>query len=266
MSQDYNDVLAADPISGSRENLINRDEALRTNFSGAAEPTVKGPAQFWYDTTNNLLKIRNDADSAWTTIGSIDAVAFGALLLSGGVMTGNIDCNTNGVFVRVPDPVVAQDVVTLNYFNNNLSKPVLMATLDLSTDATYINPGFYDDGSGNRRLRWAAYRNVGGFVLNEGGSIIEVPEDGDYQAHITISKRNVPFNMFWDCQSPATALGVRKGYFFKDLNEQGTSSFNAGINQLSAGDDFWIIEPGAQTNEVDVADGGSRLRLIVTKV
>lgn len=45
--------------------------ALVSNNSGASEPATKYAYQFWADTTTGLLKQRNAANSAWTTIAPI---------------------------------------------------------------------------------------------------------------------------------------------------------------------------------------------------
>lgn len=67
MSQDVLTVTTTPPLSGLA--LVGRINAivaaLVTQSSGAAAPSVTFPFQFWLDTTNNLLKIRNAANSAW---------------------------------------------------------------------------------------------------------------------------------------------------------------------------------------------------------
>jgi len=51
-------------------NAPNRDEALRSSFSGSSAPTSPTPVagQLWFDSGNNLLKVRNGAATAWETI------------------------------------------------------------------------------------------------------------------------------------------------------------------------------------------------------
>jgi len=44
--------------------------------------------QWWADTTTGLLKIRNAANSAWVTIGTLASANLGLLSLAGGTMTG----------------------------------------------------------------------------------------------------------------------------------------------------------------------------------
>ena len=62
--------------------------AIRTNSSGTSSPSNPVSFQFWIDTTNNLLKIRNAANNAWVTIGTPSLAGLGLLSASGGEITG----------------------------------------------------------------------------------------------------------------------------------------------------------------------------------
>lgn len=56
--------------------------------SGATEPTTKFAFMLWADTANDLLKVRNAANSAWVTVGTLSAANLGLLAKSGGTLTG----------------------------------------------------------------------------------------------------------------------------------------------------------------------------------
>lgn len=72
------------------QRIIDGFNALRSNFSGAAEPAVADQVayMFWADTTTGLLKIRNAANSAWVTIGTLASENLGLLPLTGGTLNG----------------------------------------------------------------------------------------------------------------------------------------------------------------------------------
>jgi len=55
-----------------RSDLNNALSALATLSSGATEPSTTFANQLWYDSTNDLLKIRNEADDAWITLAYIN--------------------------------------------------------------------------------------------------------------------------------------------------------------------------------------------------
>lgn len=46
--------------------------AIVTQNSGISAPSTTYANMLWYDTTNDLLKIRNEANSAWITMGTVD--------------------------------------------------------------------------------------------------------------------------------------------------------------------------------------------------
>lgn len=83
---DYN--LANDNGQNFRSDANAVLEAIVSNNSGLTEPSTTFAYQFWADTTTALLKIRNSANSAWVTIGSLGAGGLGLLSLAGGTMTG----------------------------------------------------------------------------------------------------------------------------------------------------------------------------------
>lgn len=109
--------------------------AIVTNNSGATAPTTTFAFQWWADTTTGLLKIRNAANSAWVTVGTLASTNLGLLTtttadatylaLAGGTVTGNLEIGTTGqlsfegatanafeTFVTVVDPT-ADRTITL---------------------------------------------------------------------------------------------------------------------------------------------------------
>lgn len=71
MSQhDFNIANQAAPAF--RSDLNSALSALASLSSGATAPSTTYANMLWYDTANNLLKMRNEADSAWITIGTLN--------------------------------------------------------------------------------------------------------------------------------------------------------------------------------------------------
>ena len=71
MSQ--NDFSIANQTSGNARVDINSAlQALASTSSGTSEPATKYANMLWYDTTNDTLKMRNEANSAWITIGTLN--------------------------------------------------------------------------------------------------------------------------------------------------------------------------------------------------
>lgn len=82
--------LANQARSLMRSDINSAIAAIRSNSSGTSSPINPIAFQFWVDTTNNLLKIRNAANNAWITLGAPSLSGLGLLSLAGGTMTGAI--------------------------------------------------------------------------------------------------------------------------------------------------------------------------------
>jgi hypothetical protein len=59
-----------------RTDINNVLSAIATLNSGATAPSTTFAYQFWFDTTNNLLKIRDGADAAWVTVASLSGTTW----------------------------------------------------------------------------------------------------------------------------------------------------------------------------------------------
>ncbi|HEX3065419.1 MAG TPA: hypothetical protein VHQ39_08045 [Dongiaceae bacterium] len=92
MSQHDYDIANA---SGAtvRGDINSALAAIATLNAGAAAPSVTFANMLWADTTNTLLKKRNNANSAWVTIGALDSANLALMPLSGGSFTGAFNDN-----------------------------------------------------------------------------------------------------------------------------------------------------------------------------
>lgn len=71
-----------------RGDLNNGLAAIVSQNSGATQPSTTYAYQWWADTTTGLLKIRNAANSAWITVGTLADANLGLLSRAGGTLTG----------------------------------------------------------------------------------------------------------------------------------------------------------------------------------
>jgi hypothetical protein len=54
--------------SNARSDINNALKALASCSAGTTAPSTTFKGQLWYDTTNNILKMRNEANSAWLNV------------------------------------------------------------------------------------------------------------------------------------------------------------------------------------------------------
>ena len=83
-------IIANQSGAAFRADLNNGLAAIVSQNSGAAQPSTTYAYQWWADTTTGLLKIRNAANAAWITIGTLADANLGLLSLAGGTLTGAV--------------------------------------------------------------------------------------------------------------------------------------------------------------------------------
>jgi len=79
-----------------RTDINNALAAINSNNSGASDPSTTYAYQFYADTGDNTLKIRNAANDGFvnvSAVGGIGSVNLGLAALTGATFTGNVDFN-----------------------------------------------------------------------------------------------------------------------------------------------------------------------------
>jgi len=73
-------------------------QALVTQASGASAPTTTYPFMLWADTANNLLKMRNAANTAWLVVGELNgpSITGGRLLARRLITATSVNTSTAG--------------------------------------------------------------------------------------------------------------------------------------------------------------------------
>lgn len=84
-----------------RADLNNALQAIVTQNSSASAPTTTYANMIWYDTANNQLKKRNEADSGWITLGTLDETA-GSFFPSAVASQVQAEAGTNDTTVMTP--------------------------------------------------------------------------------------------------------------------------------------------------------------------
>ena len=85
-------IIANQSGAAFRSDLNNGLAAIVSNNSGAAQPSTTYAYQWWPDTTTGLLKLRNAANNAWITVGTLASANLG-LIPAGAASFVNADVN-----------------------------------------------------------------------------------------------------------------------------------------------------------------------------
>ena len=142
-----------------RADLNNGLAAIVSQNSGAAQPSTTYAYQWWADTTTGLLKIRNAANSAWITIGTLASANLGLLSLAGGTLTGAVLADDAGTAAL---PAIA--------FDTDPNTGIFRAGADQLGIAT----------NGVERVEFGTTE----VVFNDGGADVDFRVEGDTNANL----------------------------------------------------------------------------------
>lgn len=176
MSQ-HDFTIANQTASSARTDINNALQALASNNSGATAPTTTYANMLWYETDTNILKMRNEADSAWINLlyldqsnGKVHILNDTEVVNTSGVKSGLLDAHSDvswttgtNTEARLVSPAQVFSVVNLyaigmgqtwvNYgppnrvvntvYQNTTGVPIQVATQGASTE------GFFQVSSDN---------------------------------------------------------------------------------------------------------------------
>jgi hypothetical protein len=164
MSQnDY--VIANQTTPLFRADLNLALQALASNSSGSSAPSTTYANMMWYDTTNNILKMRSEADDAWITLGTLDqslnTFTPAGLTNLTNLSQAQVEDDTSTVFGQVSGQRLAQAVVA-HVANNNV---LGIGGYVFATARTTVGPGTLVAGAALKLTSAAYAAEVGGGVL-----------------------------------------------------------------------------------------------------
>lgn len=100
-------VIANGTGAAVRSDLNDAFSAIVSQNSGTTQPSTTYAYQWWADTTTGLLKIRNAANNAWVTVGTLASTNLGLASLAGATFTGDVILGTTTA-LELPDGTTAQ--------------------------------------------------------------------------------------------------------------------------------------------------------------
>jgi hypothetical protein len=154
-------IIANQSGAAFRSDLNNGLAAIVSQNSGATQPSTTYGYQWWADTTTGLLKLRNAANNAWITIGTLADANLGLLSLAGGTLTGALLLDDSGT---VSAPALAFDGDT----NTGLFRSAA-DTLNVATN-------------GVERVEFGTTE----VVFNDGGADVDFRVEGDTKANLLL--------------------------------------------------------------------------------
>jgi len=172
-------VIANQGFPAFRSDLNSGLQALGSLQSGTTAPTTTYANMFWYDTTNNILKIRNEDNDAWISLIELNQTTDAITKVFGlevGVNVQAYNANTavtssaqtftagqRGEITALTDgATITPDLADSNNFSVTLGGNRTLA--NPSNIVAGQSGSFFltQDGSGSRTLAWGSYWDFAG--------------------------------------------------------------------------------------------------------
>jgi len=165
MSQhDYS--IANQGFPAFRSDLNDALAAIASSSSGASAPTTTYANQLWMDTTNHVLKVRNEDNDAWISLATfdqttdavtyIDDIELAKVIVRDAAQTftaaqrGAISALTDGATIT-PDFALANNFSVTLGGNRTMANPTNLVAGQ--SGSIFIT----QDGTGSRTLAWGSY-------------------------------------------------------------------------------------------------------------
>lgn len=140
---DYN--LANQQGAAFRTDLNNALGAIGSSNSGPLAPTTTFPGMMWFDTTANLIKVRDEANTSWITVAALAGTSWTPYRQGAALGTASVkDTGTSGDAV----PVMNQAAT----FSDNLTGARLRATATAGVTLASTGHGFQVGATGGANL------------------------------------------------------------------------------------------------------------------
>lgn len=159
-------TIANQGFPAFRSDLNDALQALGSQSSGATAPSTTFANMIWYDTANNIVKMRNEDNDAWISLFTLDQTtdaltAIGSLTLANAAKLASAQSFTaaqRGAVVALTDASsIATDMALANNFSVTLGGN---RTLANPTNLTSGQSGVIvitQDGTGSRTLAYGSY-------------------------------------------------------------------------------------------------------------
>jgi len=179
MSQ-HDFVIDNQSFPATRTDLNAAILAVASNSSGATAPTTTYANQFWYDTSTNILYIRNEANDGWVSVITLDASMTATAsdlnqldaITRGSILYGNASGATARLAKGAADTVLTSDGTDISWATISTSTPDISFPDWTSPTNTYSSSGTWSKGSLEDTDLVFFFAVGGGYGAGGGGSNI----------------------------------------------------------------------------------------------
>jgi hypothetical protein len=170
--------IANQGFPATRADLNNALAALASNSSGTSEPSTTYANQLWYDTSNDLLKFRNEADSAWITLAYMNQTTSEWEIRSGVVQAVDSD----GILFKTDEGTTR---ATLGD-DGDWTFTGTVASANISDGTDTVATSYVVNGSAKA---WVNFNGTGTIAVRDSFNVASLTDDGtgDFSVNFTSS-------------------------------------------------------------------------------
>ena len=140
-----------------RSDLNDALGALVTQNSGATAPSTTFANMIWYDTANNLVKMRNEDNDAWITLFSLNQTADTADIARLGTVQSYTAAQRGAINALTDGATITADLALANNFSVTLGGNRTLANPSNQTAGQSGVIVITQDGTGSRTLAYGSY-------------------------------------------------------------------------------------------------------------
>jgi hypothetical protein len=218
-------TIANQGFPAFRSDLNNALQALGSLQSGTSAPSPTFANQMWYDTTNNVLKIRNEDNDAWISVLTLDQSgdllsAIGSVTISNIVQTASAQTFTSAQTFRAANAIRSeaastQDAIVVagraggsNSYATTLTPATLSANRTVTIPDETFTVGFRNifavgTKTGSYTL---AVGDVGKYVQLGSGGSITIPTSTFAEGDAISLFNNTTGGITITCSAPTTYI------------------------------------------------------------
>lgn len=173
-------VIANQSAPDFRSDLNNALQALASLSSGATAPATTYANMLWYDTANNILKMRSEADDAWISIGYLDQTTNAFRVLDDTQVV-----NTSGTQTGL---IGDQSTATWET-GTGTTESLVSPAKDRAGAVAAINSEFNVSGSAPKYAcrAWVNFNGTGTVAIRASGNVSSITDNGggDYTVNFS---------------------------------------------------------------------------------
>jgi hypothetical protein len=169
-------TIANQSAPAARADINNALAAIVSQNSGTSSPSITYANMVWYDTANDILKMRNEADTDWITIATLDQA--GGTSSAAVTIASQVEAQNGIDNAKMMTPLRVKEAITFNQIVGHLAVGSYAVLINNSGSA--IAGGATVAGS-SLRYQTALTPGVYGVIITTAGALGGTNATGTWQ-------------------------------------------------------------------------------------